>query len=89
MLKMLRPDAKGRITLGHLADGVSGFSVTVSADHKIILEPYSEIPSSEKWLFDNKKALKSVNKGLEDAKAGRLVSRGSFAEFTEEDENDI
>lgn len=86
MLKMLRPDAKGRITLGHLADGVSGFSVTVSADHKIILEPYSEIPARERWLFDNKKALDLVNKGLVDAKAGRLVSKGSFSKFTEEDE---
>jgi len=86
MLKMLRPDSKGRVTLGHLADGVSGFSVTITDDHKIILEPYSEIPSREKWLFENKKALDMVNKGLSDAKAGKLVSKGSFSTFTDEDE---
>jgi hypothetical protein len=49
-----------------------GFAVTVTEDHKIILEPYSEISFHEKWLFDNKK----VNQGLKDAKAGRLVKKG-------------
>jgi hypothetical protein len=86
MNKMLRPDAKGRICLGHLADGVSGFSVTVTDDHKIILEAYAEVPAREKWLFENKKALDSVNRGLEDAKAGRVKSKGSFAQYTDDNE---
>jgi hypothetical protein len=85
-LKMLRPDSKGRITLGHLADGVSGFAVTETKDHKIILEPYSEIPSREKWLFDNKLAMKKINQGLKDAETGRLVEKGSFAEFADDAE---
>jgi hypothetical protein len=85
MLKMLRPDSKGRITLGPLAEGISGFSVTVTNDHKIILEPYSEIPAREKWLFENKQALKMVNQGLKDAADGRLKSKGSFSKFTKED----
>jgi len=42
--KMVRPDSKGRITLGRLAAGISGFSVTVDKGNKIILEPYAEIP---------------------------------------------
>jgi hypothetical protein len=87
MLKMLRPDSKGRVTLGHLADGVSGFSVEVTADHKILLEPFSEIPSREKWLFDNKKALDSVSRGLTDAQEGRVSSRGSFSQYAEDDED--
>lgn len=87
MLKMLRPDSKGRVTLGHLADGVSGFTVEVTDDHKIILEPYSEIPAREKWLFDNKEALQSVNKGLSDAKNNRVKSRGSFGQYVEDDED--
>ena len=59
--KMLRPDSKGRITLGHLADGVSNYAVTITKDRKIILVPYAEIPAKEKWLFDNKKALKTIH----------------------------
>lgn len=85
MLRMLRPDSKGRITLGPLAAGISGFSVTIVEDHKILLEPYSEIPTREKWLFENKEALSLVNRGLEDAAAGRLISKGSFSKFTKED----
>ncbi len=83
--KMVRPDSKGRITLGHLADGVSSFSITETSDHKIILEPYTEIPASEKWLFTNKKALKKVEQGLKDAASGRLSDKGSFAKYADDD----
>ncbi|MFN7098256.1 MAG: hypothetical protein ACK4PR_11980 [Gammaproteobacteria bacterium] len=85
-VRMLRPDSKGRITLGHLADGISGFAVTETKDHKLILEPYSEIPTHEKWLFSNKLAMKKLNQGLKDAAAGRLVTKGSFANFVDESE---
>ncbi len=77
----LRPDAKGRITLGKLADGVSSYRARKQADGKIILEPFVEIPADERWLWENKKALESVMRGLDDAKAGRLVSLGSFAKY--------
>lgn len=85
-VKMLRPDSKGRITLGHLADGVSGFALTQTKDHKIILEPYSEIPTREKWLFDNKLAMKKISDGINDATAGRVVKKGSFARFINDNE---
>lgn len=86
--KMVRPDSKGRITLGHLASGVSGFLLTETKDHKIILEPYSEIPTREKWLFDNKEALKKVKQGLQDAALGHIVKKGSFAQFVENEDDD-
>ncbi len=85
LARMVRPDAKGRITLGHLAQGISGFSVSTTSDHKIILEPYTEIPAREKWLFENKQALQQLRKGIQDAKAGRLSSKGSFATFADND----
>lgn len=84
-LKMVRPDSKGRITLGHLADGVSGYAITETKDHKLILEPFVEMPASEKWLFDNKLALAKVRRGLKDAASGHLVKKGSFAEFADDD----
>lgn len=78
--KMVRPDAKGRITLGHLADGVSGFTVT-EKDHKIILEPFTEIPAREKWLFQNKEASKKLEQGLKDSAQGRVSEKGSFTKY--------
>ena len=66
--KTVSPDAKGRITLGNLAKGVSGFNMIVDEEHRIILEPLVEVPAREKWLYENKKTLKQVQQGLSDAK---------------------
>lgn len=87
-LKKVRPDAKGRIFLGTLAEGVSSFTIT--RDHgRIILEPNVEIPAQEKWLWENKTALKQVTQGLKDSAASRTKSRGSFTKFMDDEENDI
>ncbi len=82
-LYRLRPDAKGRITLGKLAEGVSSYRARRQKDGKIILEPFVEIPADERWLWENKKALESVMRGIEDARAGR-VKRMSFKKYLEE-----
>lgn len=82
---MVRPDSKGRISLGHLADGISGFMITETKDHKIILEPYTEIPAREKWLFDNKIALNKVKKGLKEAADGKVSKKGNFEKFVDDD----
>ena len=83
--KFLRPDAKGRVTLGEMADGVSSFKATYDkGTHKIILEPYAEIPFSEKWLFENEEALKRVRKGLKESSKGQLKDKGSFSKYIKE-----
>ena len=84
-LKIVRPDSKGRVTLGILANGVSGYVVTETEDHKLILEPYVEIPAREKWLFENKQALKQLKQGIEQAASGDLSDAGSFAKFLDDD----
>ena len=76
-LYRLRPDAKGRITLGKLADGVSSYRARKQPDGKIVLEPFVEIPADERWLWEDKKALETVRKGIEDARKGR-TTRMSF-----------
>lgn len=83
-IRRVRPDSKGRIPLGQLANGVSSFSIITDGD-RIILQPYSEIPTSEKWIFDNKPALISLKKGLSQAKSGDIQSRGSFSQYADED----
>jgi len=56
----LRPDSKGRIALGEIANKVSSYRVTVEKDGRVILEPYAEIPLSEKWIFDDRELLEKV-----------------------------
>lgn len=86
-IKTVHPDAKGRITLGALANGVSSFHLTTEEKSgRIILEPFVEIPAREKWLFDNKSALKQVKRGLEDSASGRVSERGDFSQYTENDD---
>lgn len=81
----LRPDSKGRITLGKLAQGVSSFRARRLDDGNIILEPFAEIPAREAWLFENASALDAVKAGLAQASAGKTRSLGSFAQFADED----
>jgi len=57
---ILRPDSKGRIALGEIANKVSSYRVTVEKDGRVILEPYAEIPLSEKWIFDDRELLEKV-----------------------------
>jgi hypothetical protein len=83
--KMVRPDSKGRITLGRLAKGVSGFSVTKDKYNRLILEPYTEIPLLEKWLFDNESALKKVKQGLKDAQLSHISEKSGFAKYVDDD----
>ena len=88
-IKTIKPDTKGRIYLGKLAEGVSGFTVKVDKNHRIILDPLVEIPAREKWLFDNKPALQTVRQGLKEAKdlveaAPKAVKEGVAKEEAEE-----
>ncbi len=77
----LRPDAKGRITLGKLAEGVSSYRARRQKDGKILLEPFVEIPAAERWLHENPDAIASVRRGIADARAGR-VRKMSFKRDT-------
>jgi hypothetical protein len=72
-LYRLRPDSKGRVTLGKLAEGVSSYVARRQKDGKILLEPFVEIPADERWLHQNAEAMSSVRRGIADAKAGRVT----------------
>ena len=85
--KVLRPDSKGRVCLGKLADGVSSFRVFVDDRQRIVLEPYAEIPATEKWLFENPEARESVRRGLADAAQGRVADHGSFSKYADDSDS--
>lgn len=60
----VRPDSKGRINLGDIAQGVSSYRVSIVENGKLILTPYVEIPLSEKWIFEDKEILERVKEHL-------------------------
>lgn len=83
----VRPDSKGRITIGKHAAGVSSFEVEVQEDGVLRLVPMVEVPAKEAWLFRNDQALASVRRGLAESAAGDVVERGSFSQYLDSDES--
>lgn len=83
--KILRPDAKGRICLGTLTNGISGYKAIINeATREIILKPYTEISFSEKWLYDNEAIFSSVKRGLKQSLDEEIIYKGSFAKFVDD-----
>ena len=64
-------DDRKRITLGNLLKDTRRVRVYKNTRGELLLQPVMEIPAAEVWLFQNKDALQAVQKGLEDASAGR------------------
>ncbi|MGD9108542.1 MAG: hypothetical protein PVI75_05165 [Gammaproteobacteria bacterium] len=58
--------------------------VIKTKDHRIVLKPYLEIPLCERWLFDNKKAMERLKRGLKHAADGRVTEKGSFVKFIDD-----
>jgi hypothetical protein len=75
----VRPDSKGRVTLGRLAEKISSYKVEASPDGRILLEPFAEIPARERWLYENPVALESVKRGLRQSAAGETFSLGALS----------
>lgn len=83
--QILRPDSKGRITLGKkLVENISSYHITVREDRSIVLEPYVEIPASEMWIYENPKVLESIKRGVEQSKKGRTRKLGDFSQYIDE-----
>ncbi len=69
-----RVDSKNRITLGRSAPGkISSYKIYRNAMGQIILDPQVSIPAHEAWLYQDKKAMKLVQKGLDQIKKGQVV----------------
>ncbi|MBI3292939.1 MAG: hypothetical protein HYZ73_09075 [Elusimicrobia bacterium] len=71
----VKADSKNRISLGRKVKLVARHYRVLQerSSGRIILEPLAVIPISEHWLAHSPKAKASVERGLADAKAGRLV----------------
>lgn len=72
--KNLKLDAKKRITLGKIVPSeVTSYDVELKDNGIIVLYPKVEIPAEDLWLFQNKNALKSLKRGLEQFTKGEVT----------------
>ena len=65
-------DSKGRLLLGSEYANTE-FIIDHRKDGVILLRPAVTVPVTEAWLFQNKEALVSVTKGLEQARRREFV----------------
>lgn len=65
-------DSRNRLCLGKIAKLIERVRIYISPHGEILIRPIAEIPAAELWLFRNKKALKTVKKGLEEASKGKV-----------------
>ena len=66
-------DDRNRLTLGNLFRGYKRVRSYKNDRGELLLQPTVEIPASELWLFQNREALTSVQRGLKDASEGKIV----------------
>jgi hypothetical protein len=81
-----KTDAKRRLSLGQAVEEAgAAYNIYRNRLGQIVLDPVKAVPAYEMWLFENKPALDSVKRGLDDAAAGRVKNLGSFATHADED----
>jgi hypothetical protein len=70
----VRVDSKNRISIGKTeGTKITSYRVYRNSSGQFILDPQVTIPAHEAWLYQNPKALATVKKGVEAARAGKLV----------------
>lgn len=83
-LTEVKADAKNRISLGRQVKAPAKYYKMYQepATGRILLEPLAVVPFSEPWLKKSPKAKKSVERGLAQAKAGRLIkAKEDFSKY--------
>jgi len=72
---VLSADDRNRITLGKYLKNFKRLKVFQDSRGEILLVPIVEVPASELWVYQNQNAMESLQKGLADAKAGRIAEK--------------
>ncbi len=83
----VKADSKNRISLGRQIGSLARHYRVYqeSSTGRILLEPLVVIPLSEPWLDHHPEAKKSVERGLAQAKVGRLVKiEEDFSKYSDD-----
>jgi len=86
-----RLDAKNRVTLGTLLKKfkilaqapINDFETFIGDKGDILLKPRTAIPTRELWIHQNPEILKSIHKGMQDIKEGRVTKVKDLDKFFE------
>ncbi len=83
--KNVKPDAKKRVVLpkGLIVEGIT-YHIYANSAGQIILDPQVSIPASELWLFENREALASIDRGMAQSSKRQVIKRDSFAKYVKD-----
>lgn len=83
--RSVKPDAKKRVVLPKALVGEDiTYHIYANSVGQIVLDPQVTIPASELWLFENKEALASLDRGMAESLNGQVMKRGSFAKYVKD-----
>jgi hypothetical protein len=74
--KETEPDNKHRVNLGpavHTPQGVR-YKVFKNDAGQILLDPVKSVPAYEAWVWENPERIASIQRGIAQANAGKLVT---------------
>ncbi len=81
----VKPDSKRRVYLPKvlIREGVT-YHIYANSAGQIVLDPQITVSAAEAWLFENKTALASVDKGMTESAKRQVIDRGSFSGYTKD-----
>lgn len=81
-------DSRRRLSLGKagVAENTR-YAVSVSDDGDLLLTPMASIPARERIIWDRPDVMASLDQGIADAAAGRLIDLGSFAQYLDDSDD--
>jgi hypothetical protein len=77
----VKPDNKRRVVLHVQIQEGTTYHIYKNSLEQIVLDPQVTIPASELWVFDNKGILAAMDQSMTESVKGKLINRGSFAEY--------
>ncbi len=81
-------DARRRLSLGKAGKREhTRYLVEENDEGEIRLIPVVSVPARELFVWNNPELLASLRRGLEDAAAGRVVYRGSFSRYADDEDD--
>ena len=82
-VKILHPDAKGRITLGAVAKGISSYRMTKDEQGRLVLEPFVEIPANLVPHWSEQRAGTGLQESSSGYRHGKGVVKHGLIDFIE------
>ncbi|MEG4303245.1 hypothetical protein [Microcoleus sp. D3_18a_C4] len=81
---LISTDSQGHLSL-KLEPKSTEYRVLVNEAGQILLDPITNIPDREQWLWQNPQALAAVKCGLAQAAKGEVHDLGDFSEYADRD----